>query len=120
MKPIIQSTDFGSITIGRERIGYDVHIMADGQVTRRKKRLSKHFYGTSHILSLDEARELYEPLANELIIGSGQEGRLRLSEEATDFFEEHKCKVKMLPTPEAIRYWNRYEGKAIGLFHVTC
>lgn len=120
MKPYIQSTDFGSITVGSERIGHDVCISMEGEVHRRNKKLSRAMYGTSHVLSLAEARELYEPEANELIIGSGQEGRLHLSAEATDFFEEKKCKVKIMPTPEAIRYWNRYEGFAIGLFHVTC
>jgi len=28
--------------------------------------------------------------------------------------------VVLLPTPEVIDVWNDTEGKAIGLFHVTC
>jgi hypothetical protein len=28
--------------------------------------------------------------------------------------------VKLLPTPEAIRIWNKADGAVIGLFHVTC
>jgi hypothetical protein len=42
-----------------------------------------------------------------------------LSNEATDFFEEKQCKIKMLPLQEAITYWNRYEGRAVGLFHIS-
>ncbi len=120
MKPLINSTDFGSITVNKEKIGHDIVIDAEGQVRKRNKKLSKIIYGTSHILSLDEARDIYDPLANELIIGSGQNDQLKLSAEASDFFEEKKCKVKIFPTPEAILYWNRYEGHAIGIFHVTC
>jgi hypothetical protein len=120
MKPQIQNTEFGSITIGRDKIHHDVFISLRGNVNRRKKKLSKRLFGTSHILSLDEARYIFETDANEIIIGSGQSGKLRLSEEATDFFDEKRCKVKLMPTPEAINYWNRYEGHAVGLFHITC
>ena len=120
MKPFIDSTAFGSITVDHERIDHDIYISADGMIHKRKKKLSRRVYGTSHIFSLDEASDVYDPEANEIIIGSGQYDKLKLSEEAADFFDEKKCKVKLLPTPEAVKYWNRYEGHAIGLFHVTC
>jgi hypothetical protein len=120
MKPEIDATDFGSITIDHRKIHHDIYIGAEGAVYKRKKKLSKRVYGTSHIISLDEASYVYDPEANEIIIGSGQDDMVKLSREAADFFDEKKCKVKLLPTPEAIRYWNRYEGHAVGLFHVTC
>ena len=59
------------------------------------------------------------PNINELIIGSDMLDKIQLSNEATDFFEEKKCKIKLLPLREAITYWNRYEGHAIGLFHLS-
>lgn len=120
MKPHIDGTDFGYITINGEKIYHDIYILSEGRVEKRNKKLSKAVYGTSHVISLDEAKYIYEMDANELIVGSGQYGNVRLSEEAVDFFDEKKCKVKLFPTPEAIEYWNRYEGHAIGLFHVTC
>ena len=43
-----------------------------------------------------------------------------LSEEATGFFRQKNCKVKLLPTPEAIQEWNMANGKWTGLFHITC
>ncbi len=120
MKPIIESVEFGSVIIDKERIRYDIVISVDGEIVKRNKKLSKAIFGTSHILSLDEARDVYDPEANELIIGAGHDSQLKLSAEASDFFEEKKCKIKLLSTPEAAKYWNRYEGHAIGLFHVTC
>lgn len=120
MRPHIDKTDFGYITVEGEKIHYDIYITADENVKKRNKKLSKAVFGTSHIISLEEAKEIYEMEANELIIGAGQYGKVNLSEEAIDFFDEKQCKVKLLPTPEAILYWNRYEGHAIGLFHVTC
>jgi hypothetical protein len=120
MKPTIDRTAFGSITIDGKTIEHDVVIRLSGQIEKRKKKLSKAVYGTSHVLSLAEAKHVYEPGTNRLIIGTGQQGNVQLSEEAEDYFKRKECKVKLLPTPKAIRVWNETEGAAIGLFHVTC
>ncbi len=120
MKPSIDHTTFGSMTIEGSVFEHDVLIRLSGQVKKRKKKLSKAIYGTSHILSLDEAKHVYEDGAQRLIIGTGQYGNVRLSEEAADYFKRKHCQVKLLPTPEAIRTWNETGGRAIGLFHVTC
>lgn len=120
MKPNIDRTIFGSITIAGNTFEHDVVIRLDGQVEKRKKKLSKAIYGTSHILSLAEAKHIYEPEAKRLIIGTGQEGNVRLSEEAADYFKRKQCQVDLLPTPEAISVWNEAAGSVISLFHVTC
>ena len=120
MKPKITRTDFGSIEIGEEFYERDVIIRLSGKVKKRKKELSKAVYGTSHIISLDEAKHVYEEGAELLIIGTGQYGLVGLSDEAAEYFGRKKCKVKLLPTPEAIQIWNEAKGDVIGLFHVTC
>ena len=120
MKPIINSTSFGSITIAGEMFENDVVIRLHGEVKKRKKKLSKAIFGTSHIISLDEAKDVYEKGAEKIIIGTGQTGLVKLSEEAANYFTIKKCQVQMLPTPEAIRAWNEAYGEMIGLFHVTC
>ncbi|MBI5938036.1 MAG: Mth938-like domain-containing protein [Betaproteobacteria bacterium] len=120
MKPKIDGTEFGSITIEGETFDHDVLIRPDGTVKKRKKQLSKAIYGTSHTVSLDEAEHIFKDKAEQLIVGTGQEGMVQLSDEASAFFKQHHCKATLLPTPEAIDYWNQAKGKAIGLFHVTC
>ncbi len=55
MKPEIRETHFGSITAGAEVFDHDILIRLDGSVTKRKKKLSKAVYGTSHTISLAEA-----------------------------------------------------------------
>ncbi len=120
MKPPIDRTVFGSITIDRQVFEHDILIRLSGQVEKRKKKLSKAVYGTSHMLSLAEAKHVYEQGARRLIIGSGQEGNVHLSEEAVAYFGRKQCRVELLPTPEAIQAWNETEGAVIGLFHVTC
>ncbi|GCE31372.1 hypothetical protein KDA_68560 [Dictyobacter alpinus] len=120
MKPTIEQTSFGSITIEGTTFDHDVIIRPDGQIEKRKKKLSKAVYGTSHILSLAEAKHVYEPAAKRLIIGTGQAGNVQLSEEAADYFKHKQCQVDLLPTPEAIHVWNESAGPAMSLFHVTC
>jgi hypothetical protein len=120
MKPTIEKTKFGSITIAGTKYDYDVLIRLDGKVEKRKKKLSKEAFGTSHILSLAEAEYVFEKGAEKIIIGSGQESMLKLSDEAAAFLDEKGCKVKLLPTPEAILEWNKAKGRCIGLYHITC
>src|SRR5437899_4971415 len=120
MKPGIDQTDFGSITIEGTVFEHDVLIGLDGQVRKRKKKLSKAVYGTSHILSLDEAKHVYEKGTKRLIIGTGQYDNVRLSDEAADYFKRKQCQVDLEPTPTAIQTWNKAKGEIVGLFHVTC
>jgi hypothetical protein len=120
MKTRIDTTQFGQITIGGRKYNSDIIIRLDGMVEKRKKKLSKAIYGTSHIISLDEAKNIYEIGAKKLIIGSGQIGFVKLSDEAGAFFEANKCEVDILPTPRAAQAWNFSEGAVIGLFHITC
>jgi len=120
MKPKIDKTKFGTITISGTNYDNDVIIRLDGRVEKRKKKLSKAIYGTSHIISLDEAKYVYEEGAERLIIGTGQSGMAKLSDEAADFFKDQGCRVDLQPTPEAIKSWNKAKGATIALFHVTC
>jgi hypothetical protein len=120
MEPRIDQTQFGSVTIDGEVFTHDVIIRLGGQVEKRKKKLSKAVYGTSHIISLAEAEHLYQEGVERLLIGAGQDGRVALSEEAATYFGRNRCQVELLATPEVIPVWNQAEGAVIGLLHVTC
>jgi hypothetical protein len=120
MNPVIDRSSFGSITVAGLAYDRDVIITLGGKVKKRKKKLSKAVYGTSHTISLGEAEFVFQEGSVGIIIGSGQYGVTKLSEEASAFFQQKHCKVVLLPTPEAIEEWNRVEGSWIGLFHITC
>lgn len=120
MKPSIGQTQFGSITIDGTTYEHDVIIRLNSRVKKRKKKLSKAVYGSSHTVSRDEAEHVYEEGAECLIVGTGQHGLLTLSDEATAYLRRVKCEAQLLPTPEAMQAWNEAEGARIGLFHVTC
>ena len=116
----IESTKFGNITIDGKTYEHDVVIRLSGEVVKRKKKLSKKYYDTSHMMSKDEAKFVFEKGCAEVIVGSGQMGNVHLSPEAEAYFAKKGCKVLLQPTPEAIRAFNKSHAKKIGLFHVTC
>lgn len=120
MKTTINSTSPGSITINGEEFRHDVIIRLSGKVEKRKKKLSKQVYGTSHKMSLEEAQYIYEKGCETLIVGTGQHGVLNLTQKTLDFFEGHGCEVILKKTPEAIEEFNRTTGKKVGVFHVAC
>jgi hypothetical protein len=120
MRPTIDDTHFGSITIDGAEIEHDVLIRLSGEVGKRKKKLSKKVFGTSHVISQEEAEYIFEEGMEQLIIGAGQTGMVTLSKEAAAYFKGKKVGVDLSPTPEAIQRWNKAKGATVGLFHVTC
>ena len=89
----IESTAFGTITMDGKAYEHDVVVRLSGEIVKRKKKLSKKYYGTSHILSKDEAKFVFEKGCEQLIVGSGQKGNVRLSPEAEAYFAKKNCKV---------------------------
>ena len=47
----IEGTSFGDITIDGKAYDHDVVIRLNGGIMKRKKKLSKKLYGTSHVVS---------------------------------------------------------------------
>ena len=93
----IEGTTFGTITIDGKTYEHDVVIRLSGEVVKRKKKLSKKYYGTSHVLSKDEAKFVFERGCEQLILGSGQMGNVHLSPEAQAYFE--KCAARSYCSP---------------------
>ena len=85
-----------------------------------KVECSKEKYGTSHIVTKEEAKFVFENGCEVLIVGAGQDGNVRLSPEASAYFDKKRCRVILQPTPEAIVSFNRSRDKKIALMHVTC
>ena len=120
MMPHIENTRFGSITIEGREYPHDIVIRLNGEIKKRKKKLSKSVYGTSHTVSRDEAAHILDDGAKMLVIGTGQQGVLDFSEEAKAYITNHGCSLILKSTPTAVKYWNRSASKAIAMFHVTC
>jgi hypothetical protein len=120
VRPWIDKTRFGSITVDGKVYQHDLLIRPDGEVQARPKELSKAIYGSSHTISLAEAQYAYQEGIERLIVGTGLTGLTKLSEEAAAFFQSKGCRVDRYPTRRAIKAWNEAEGAVVGLFHITC
>jgi len=116
----IDGTAFGEITIDGKTYDHDVVVRLSGEVVKRRKKLSKKIYGTSHTISKAEAKFVFEKGCDTLILGAGQQGCAHLSPEAIEYFAGKGCSVVVAPTADAIHAFNKTRGKKIGLFHVTC
>ena len=115
----IEDTSFGTITMDGKTYEHDMVVRLSGEIVKRKKKLSKKYYGTSHILSKDEAKFVFEKGCEQLIVGSGQMGKVRLSPEAEDYFAKKNCKVLLQPTPDAVHVFNRSREKAQSFVPLT-
>lgn len=116
----IDNTQFGSITVDGKTYDHDVIIRLSGDIEKRKKNLSKEKYGTSHIISKDEAKFVYEEGCEVVIVGTGQQDNVRLSPEAGEYLSKKGCNVLLQPTPKAIHSFNETRKRKVGLMHVTC
>ena len=117
----IDATTFGAITINGKTYDHDVIIRLSGAVEKRRKRLSKEIYGTSHIVSMAEAKFVFEDDCELLIVGAGQDGNVHLSPEASEYFDKKHCRVVLQRTPKAILTYNKSpRKKKAALMHVTC
>ena len=67
-----------------------------------------------------EADFVFEEGCDLLVVGAGQYGNVRLSPEASAFFEKRKCRVVVEPTPQALLTFNQSKGRKAALMHVTC
>ncbi len=120
MKPKIVKSKFGSIQVEDQVYNHDILIRLDGSILKRKKKLSKRKFGTSHKVSLKEMRYIFEEGASNLVIGTGQYDQVRLSRKAEEFLQKRECGILMASTQQAIELWNESGPGSIALFHVTC
>ena len=95
----IESTTFGTITIDGKTHEHDVVIRLSGEIVKRKKKLSKKYYGTSHVVSKDEAKFVFERGCEQFIVGSGQMGNVHLSPEAEAYFAKKESTLSSMAWP---------------------
>ena len=96
----IDGTTFGSITIDGKTYDHDVLVRLSEKVEKRKKKLSKRLYGTSHTVSEDEAKFVLEKGCKQLIFGTGHDGMRPCRRRRQRTSNKRGCKVIAEPTPE--------------------
>jgi len=114
-------TTFGSVVIGGEK--YRDVLVIEGQVEPREREKLEELFGTSHLVAPVEVSKLISGQPEIVLIGNGQHGALRVSEEVKKQIEKEGIKLVVLKTPQAILQYNKWikEGKKVNaLIHVTC
>ncbi|KYK24800.1 hypothetical protein AYK26_02885 [Euryarchaeota archaeon SM23-78] len=109
---IINSTSFKSITVDGKEYPYDIWIFADGTVKERNR---------NHEFTLEEFETITKGGPEVLIIGTGQYGVVKISEEVFKAAKEKAIEIIYDKTPEAIKRFNEVQGKKMAAaIHTTC
>jgi hypothetical protein len=116
----IVGTSFGEITIGKTTYETDVYILTHGEVKRRKQKIAKEIYGTSHKIGPAELKQICKGSPKKVFIGTGQSGTVELTPEGREFLEEHGVEFFAAPTPDVIGAYNKFTKSKAALIHVTC
>lgn len=120
---MIEEYHFGSITINRKTYTHDVEVRWTDEVLDWWRR-------ESHLIDVEAVRRAVEQNPETIVIGTGEAGVARVTEEAQEFIQEKGIKLIVDRTEQATRTFNirkeeseEEEGKqekVIGLFHLTC
>lgn len=113
---MIDSTDFGSITINSKRYNNDV-IVSYKDVIREGKTQKRH------LISKKDLDILLKEKPDVVVIGTGQDGYLQISSDVFNFSKQKGIEFFDLETPEAIKKFNQLYAsgrKVVCYMHVTC
>lgn len=118
---IINSTEFGSITIDNKK--YDQVLIISESIEERDYPRLKELFGTSHRIGPWETEKLLADKPEAIVVGTGQDGKLETDEDFLVACREAGVEAVAEKTPEALVVYNRLiaEGKRVNaLFHTTC
>jgi len=113
---MIDSTKFGEITIEGKTHYSDVFVYWDGEVEETRTF-------TRHLFSKEELNILLKKNPEVVIVGTGDSGFLKVSDDARAIAKEKDIELIELITSEAIRKFNELveSGKKVVAFmHVEC
>jgi len=119
---MIEEYNFGFIKINGQAYNHDVQIGLDNEV--------KFWWrNQSHQIEKRDAEEVLSQNPEIIVIGTGELGVAKISEEARQATKAKGIELIIEPTPEAIKSFNSLkkdlpsggQGKKVaGLFHLTC
>ena len=110
----IDGTKFGEITINGKPYDSDVTVYWNGKVDYRKKE---------HTIEASEFVSVLMSSPEIVVIGTGDEGIIRVTPEVNQIAEDKKVNIYAEKTSKAIEVFNAFshqKKKVVGIFHVTC
>lgn len=120
---MIEEYHFGSITIDGKTYNHDVEVRWTDEVLDWWRE-------ESHVIDVEDVTGAVEQNPETIIIGTGESGVAKVTNEAQKFILDRGIRLIIDPTEQATRTFNirkeeskEEEGeqeKVIGLFHLTC
>ncbi|XOB42079.1 MAG: Mth938-like domain-containing protein [Candidatus Nealsonbacteria bacterium] len=120
---MIENYKFGSITIDGKTYNHDVEVRWTDEVLKWWRK-------ESHLIDAEDVKRAVEQNPDTIIIGTGESGIARVTEDTQRFITKENIKLIIDKTGEAVKTFNiikresereeRRQRKVIGLFHLTC
>jgi glucokinase len=111
---------FGNVTVGRTTYDHDIYIRVDGKVKDRKKCPRGKTGGVCHKVDLKELQKVCKGGPEVVFVGTGRSGRVVVARQGLAFLRSGAIELHALPTPQAIKAYNRCRRRKAILLHVTC
>ena len=120
---MIEEYRFGSITIDGQTYNHDVEVRWTGEVLGWQRE-------ESHVIDIEDIERAMEENPETIIIGTGESGIAKVTENIQDFLKEKGVELIIDKTEQAVKTFNiikeeseeeeGIQAKVIGLFHLTC
>jgi len=120
---MIEEYHFGSITIDGKTYNHDVEVRWTGEVL-------KWWRIESHLIDVEDVKRAVEQNPETIVIGTGESGMARVTEEAQKFIKQKGIELIIDLTEQVVKTFNirkeeseeeeRKQERVIGLFHLTC
>lgn len=117
----INNLSWGSITVDNRT--YSQVLICGEEVEERDENKLEATFGTSHRLGDWEIQKLLAGQPRAIIIGTGQEGVLRVRPEEAEALRKTGAELFLLNTPEAVKKYQELKSQGLkinALFHTTC
>lgn len=110
----IEEYHFGSITIDGKIYNHDVE-------ARWTNKVLPFQFQQRHTFDVEAIKRAVEQNPKIIIIGTGESGLAKVTNEAVNFVKEKGIELIIDKTEEAIKIFNTAnEQSIVGLFHLTC
>lgn len=120
---MFQENRFRMVKFDGKNYSHDIVIHTDNIVEKRNKNISREKYGTAHVLSADEIKNLLDENPEIIKVGRGQTDMLKVGEDAAELLSTKKVDLMDSPTSEAVEEFNKLKNqgkKLAAIIHITC
>lgn len=115
LQKMIESYDFGRMTINGKRYTSDVIIFPD--------HINASWWRKEgHNLSIDDLKDVLQAEPQVLVVGTGYHGYMKVPDEVKEYLMSKKIELIVESTREAYRTYNRLAStkRVVAAFHLTC